>query len=286
MISFLLYKSGAVLANRLPVRLSEQLTAFLSTSQYYLRFGSRRNVIRNMRLVAGCDDPREARRLAKAVFSNFGRSIYAFLRLPSLLNGEPKAACEYGGVDDLVRTLTKQGGFVIAGPHVGPWEMAGACLSALGLKIHTAALAHPSRRVSEFFDERRGAAGIVCHPVGNSFGALCDAVKRGECVALLIDRAYGKPRGSYTMFGREVALPAGHAAIAVHCGVPVLTAVCVFGEKGGLRFVFRGPHYPDPSKGEDAAVEEIHGRCRADMEELIRAFPEQWFHFAEFGGKE
>jgi lauroyl/myristoyl acyltransferase len=196
------------------------------------------------------------------------------------------ARCDYGGIDTVTADLRVRGGFIIAGPHVGPWELAGVCLTALGLKVHTVAFDHPSSRVTEFFDRRRSRAGIVCHPVGNSLPALAAALERGECVALLIDRAYGKSRRSFTMFGRNVGLPSGHVALAVRCRVPVLTAVCVFRDDGGLRFVYRGPHYPDLAQGEEAAFEGLHRRCRVDMEEFIGACPDQWFHFAEFGVEE
>ena len=283
MISSLFYKLGASLAGRLPVEFSEHVTTALSRSQYYMRDRSRRNVLRNTSLaMAGAADE-EVRRTARDVFDNFGRSIYSFLRLPYISPVELRAGCDYSGIDAVTADLRLRGGFVFAGPHVGPWEMAGACLNALGLKIHTVAFDHPSPRVTKFFDQRRSMAGIVCHPVGNSFPVLCEVLERGECVALLIDRTYGKTRRSFTMFGRSVGLPSGHAALAVRCRVPILTTACVFRDDGGLKFVFRGPHYPNLERGEEAAFEDLHRRCRADMEEFIAAFPGQWFHFTEFG---
>ena len=286
MISFLFYKLGASLAGRLPVEFSEQITAALSRSQYVMRPRSRRNVLRNTSLAMAGAAEEEIRRTARDVFRNFGKSIYSFLRLPYMSSDELRACCDYSGIDAVTTDLRLRGGFVVAGPHVGPWEMAGACLNALGLKIHTVAFDHPSRRVTEFFDQRRSMTGIVCHPVGNSFPALCEVLERGECVALLIDRTYGKTRRSFTMFGRGVGLPSGHAALAVRCRVPILTAACVLREDGGFKFVFRGPHYPDLARGEAGAFEDLHRRCRADMEEFIRDYPDQWFHFAEFGGDE
>jgi KDO2-lipid IV(A) lauroyltransferase len=285
MIAFLSYKLGASLAGLLPMGFSRRVTTLLSRSQYRARAGSRRNVIRNVGLVTGLGEGPEVRRIAREVFTNFGRSIHAFLCLPYVTREELKKSCDYAGIDALVDDLRRGGGFIIAGPHVGPWEMAGACLGALGLEVHTVALDHPSRGVTEFFAGRRSRSGIACHPVGKSFAVLTEALERGKCVALLVDRAHGRTRRSYTMFGREVSLPNGHVALAARCRVPIVSAVCVFDETGGLRFVHRGPYYPDLSRGEDAACEELHRLCRRDMEEFIRAFPEQWFNFTEFGGE-
>jgi KDO2-lipid IV(A) lauroyltransferase len=229
-------------------------------------------------------DEGEVRRRARHVFLNFGRSVYYFLRFPRRPLHELLEICDYEGIDVVVERLRSTGGFIVAGPHVGPWEIGGACLSALGIEIHTVALDHPSARVTDFFDRQRKLAGIVCHPIGGSFLALSKVLSKGRAVALLIDRSYEKNRRTFSMFGRHAELPVGHAALAVRCRAPVLTAVCVFARGERLKFDFNGPHYPDFSRGEDAAVEELHDRCRQDMERFIRDYPDQWFHFQPFAG--
>jgi lauroyl/myristoyl acyltransferase len=216
---------------------------------------------------------------AKNLFSNFGRSIYCFLRVARMSPETLGDRCNYGGIDTVVARLREKGGFIIVGPHVGPWEMAGAFLSALGLRIHTVALDHPSVRVTNFFDERRRAIGLLCHPMGGSFAALCAALENGECVALLIDRSHGRGGRPSTIFGRSVTLPTGHAALAVRCGVPIVTAVCVFSDGQRFKFVHGGPYYPDLSLDEDDRAEDLQRRCRIDMERFIREYPDQWFHF-------
>jgi len=287
MVSFLCYRMGAVLARYLPPHISKSMTGIIARSQYYLRTGSRRTVLGNLRIVMGREaSEKEIHAAAKNLFSNFGKSIYCFLRLPSTSLEELRARCDYGGIDVVARELRGKGAFIIAGPHVGPWEVGGACLSALGLRIHTVALDHPSGQVTGFFEARRRMTGIVSHPIGRSFSPLCDALQHGGCVALLIDRTYGRSPQSFQMFGRSILLPTGHAALAVRCRVPILTAVCVFAPGGTFKFVFNGPYYPDTSLGEKAAVEDLHRRCRTDMEQFIRRQPDQWFNFRSLEGED
>lgn len=286
MVSFLSYRTGAVLARCLPPHISESMTGAIARSQYYLRVGSRRTVLNNLRAVMGREaGEKEIHAAAKNLFSNFGKSIYCFFRLPSTSLEELRARCDYGGIDMVVEGLRRNGGFIIAGPHVGPWEVGGACLSALGVRIHTVALDHPSARVTGFFEERRRMAGIVSYPIGRSFSPLCDALEQGACVALLIDRTYGRSPQSFPMFGRSILLPTGHAALAVRCRVPILTAVCVFAPRSTFKFVFNGPYYPDTSLDEKAAVEDLHRRCRTDMEQFIRTHVDQWFNFQSLEGE-
>ncbi len=286
MIGAFLYRTGALLARWLPPRIAVPLTDIISWTQYHLRAGSRRAVFCNLRIVMGSHASEKAiRDAAWSVFSNFGKSIYCFLRLPFMSPEQLKALCDYAGLDTVARELTKKGGFIIAGPHVGPWEIAGACLAAVGVRLHTVALEHPSAGVTRFFQERRRCAGIVSYPIGGSLSRLSHALEEGGSVALLIDRTYGRVRRSFSVFGRSMELPTGHAALAVRCRVPIVTGMCVFAPAGRFKFVFKGPYYPDASLGEAAAIEDLHRRCRADMEEFIREYADQWFHFTPIEGE-
>ncbi len=284
MINYLSYKLGGFLAHHLPVRLSESITSF--GARQYHRYGpSRRVVPANLRIVMGRDAGEEEIYAAtKRVFANFAQSIYCLLRLPYITREEIDRRCDYDGIEKVTSRLRESGGFIIAGPHVGPWELGGACLSGLGNRIHTVALEHPSAKVTEFFDERRRTVGIQCYPIGKSFLPLRNALERGDCVALLVDRAYGKSKRPYRLFGRKINLSTGYATLAVRCGVPILITLCVFAPDNRFKFVFAGPHYPDPALDEEAAVERLHAQCLRDMERFIRAYVDQWFNFERLDG--
>lgn len=285
MISYLSYSLGATLARSLPEGLARSATGVIARMQYHTRHASRRNVRCNLRIVMGkAASEGEISSAARDVFSNFGKSIYCFLRIgDGAAREKMRGLCDYAGIDAVARSLGDKGGFIVAGPHVGPWEMGGVFLGDLGLRIHTVAWDHPSPRVTRFFEERRRSAGIVCHPVGGAFSVLRNALESGACVALLIDRSSGRGGRSSALFGRSVTLPTGHATLASRCGAPVLTAVCVFQSSDRFRFVFGGPHYPDLSLDDEARAEDLHRRCRDDMERFIREHPEQWFNFKPLG---
>lgn len=276
----LFYKLAAFLSRFLPQGLSESITSMLARGHFYINARSRENVGDNLRAILGpATDDGEVRKRTKDVFENFAQSIYCFVRLPYLGVDELRARCDFNGIDGVARDLLAKGGFILAGPHVGPWEIAGRCFSDLGIPIHTVTLDHPTASVTEFFDERRRSMGMVCYPISGSFNPLKKALKAGKCVALLIDRNYGRARRTEPLFGLDVPLPSGHSALAVRCGVPILTAVIVFDGNCRFKFVFNGPHYPDKTLDERSAMEDLQRRCRLDMEAFIQEFPDQWFNF-------
>jgi lauroyl/myristoyl acyltransferase len=284
MVSVAFYKLGAFFARRLPQRLSETITEWLVVFQYLFRFRSRRIVRDNLRIVVGDNaDDREIRDLARRVFSNFGRSIYYFLRLPFISDRELRARCDYNGMDKVVRNAAGGHGFIFVGPHLGAWEIGAACLARLRGQLLTVVLPHPSARVTRFFDERREMMGIECSPLRESAQALRGALREGNSVALLVDRVYGGRRGVFRWFDRDVELPLGHVALSVRYGVPILTTICTFGGDGGFKFVFGGPHHPRRDLGSGEAMLDLQEKCIADMTSFIREFPDQWFHFHPLG---
>jgi KDO2-lipid IV(A) lauroyltransferase len=260
--------------------MAESFAKLIAHGQFFARRRVRSHVAHNLRAVLGCDlPPREIERLSKNLFANFSRSIYCFLRLPWVCKDELSDCCRVTGPSEALEKLDTGGGFVLAGPHVGPWELGGACLAARGLRIHTVAFEHPSASVTRFFEKRRESAGIKCHPIGNSFESLSNALRAGDCVALLIDRCSNNNGKKRSLFGREVPLPTGHARLAVRCDVPIVTAACVFTEDDGPVLELRGPYQPDPVLDKETAVDDLVERCRRDIELFVRRYPDQWFNF-------
>ncbi len=286
MIGAMVYKLAAFFARRLPQNLSESITEWLVKIQYVFRFRSRRIIKANLRIVLGRElSDRDIGTLSRRIFSNFGRSIYYFLRLPFMTPEELRRRCNYNGLEAVAKRVAGNGGCIFVGPHLGVWEVGGACLSTLGVKLFTVALPHPSRSVTRFFEERREMMGVACLTPGNSANALRRTLRDGKCVALLVDRIYGGRGGSFRWFDTHVDLPMGHVALAVRCGVPIVTTACVFDGDEGFKFVFRGPHHPKAGLAHHEAMIDLQQKCLADMTQLVREFPDQWFHFHPFGGR-
>lgn len=282
MIGAIVYRLGAFLASFLPTGFAEAVTEFILKPQYYFRIRSRRNVHRNLRIIMGPSvADNEIRRLARRTFSNFARSIYYFLRVPSMSRGELTTRVDSNGIEAILGEL--QNGCVIVGPHLGPWELGGARLASLGLRPRTVALPHPFESITKFFDEQRRKVGMESTPIGSSARSLRKALHSGEGVVLLIDRAYGDASEETVWFGRDIILPIGHVALAVHARVPIVTCCCVFTDDGNFKMVWKGPYHPDPSDTYNVSVRKLRDVCLRDMEEFIRAYPDQWFNFFPFG---
>jgi lauroyl/myristoyl acyltransferase len=279
MIQAIPYHLGAFFARFLPQWACRAITWTLAEANWWLRPSTRRLLDENLRIIHPDWDAAQRRRCAHAAVHNFARAILLFLQLPFLDADTLFARCD---VSELRREIDRLGPgarFVIASAHVGPWELGGYCLHRMGYEVHTVALDHPTRRVTEFYSARRAYLGIHAHPLGGSFPALMDAVERGAVVALLVDRSYGKAKKRFAMFGVEAEFPLGHLVLSARCRAPVITGALVFDGPDRFRYVHGGTHVADDDADEFEKLERLQEACLRDLERIIRIHSDQWFHF-------
>ena len=274
------YHLGAFFSRVLPRPVPQWIAWIIGQGNWWLRWRTRPIIIANLRIIHGTEmSERELRRRARRVVMNFARAIQIFLEMPFLDWEEMRGRCDMSEFDAAIEALGPDRPFIIASGHLGPWELGAYYLARKGFLVNTVALEHPSREVTGFYSERRSLLGIHAYPMAGSFRLLKASLERGECVALLIDRAYGKVRKRFTLFGQESEFPLGHLVLALRCNVPVLTGALLFDGKDGFRYVHGGTHWPDESAGEFERLEDLQDRCLRDLEKIIRENSDQWSHF-------
>src|SRR5262249_9750288 len=129
------------------------------------------------------------------------------------------------------RALASSGkGFVLATAHVGGWEF-GSMLPAgsEGKTVHLVREREMDPRAPAFVEQKLHAAGgarYVTHFASDdaTLGVeLLHALRRGEVVAVQCDRPRtGASTVEARLFGRDLGLPAGPAALARAAGVPLV----------------------------------------------------------------
>jgi len=278
------YHLGAFFARFAPDRVCRAIAWTLAEANWQLRPVTRRVVADNLRVIHPEWSDAERRAVARRVVHNFARSIVLFLQLPFLKRADVMARCDFSALTEAIEqaraaTPGTRGGFILASAHLGPWEVGGFGVSLLGYPVHTVALDHPFASVTRFYSERRAYLGVHAYPVVGSFMQLKEALDRGECVALLVDRAYGKAKKRFVIFGVESEFPLGHLVLAARCHVPVLTGALVFDGRDRFRYVHGGTHFPDEDADEFEKLERLQEQCLRDLESIIRAHSDQWSHF-------
>ena len=147
---------------------------------------------------------------------------------------------------------------------------------------------HENARV---FTERLRAVFAECHRVLRSDGiliftyhhsriegwtAVLEAVRQGRTVGLVADRDILGSGVEVEFFGETTTLPAGPAVLALRTGVPLLPCAIYFDGPDGHRVVIRPPLAVAREGGFREDVQRVTQVLAHELEELIRAAPEQW----------
>ena len=186
------------------------------------------------------------------------------------------------GMEHLTAARDAGRGIVLALPHLGNWEVAGAMAEQIGLPVLAVAESLPNGRLTDWFVEVRRRLGIDVVIAGRGrrvSEVLLRCLKSGGAIALLADRDLTGRGLEVEFFGERTTIPAGPVSLADRTGAALLPVGCFFNSKRGHTFVVYPP--VELPKGEDRAARLAEGaqQFAGVLEEIVRAAPEQWHLF-------
>ena len=237
----------------------------------------------NFRLALGVPE-REARRLARRLFFEYGRSVIDVWRLRSEAFVPRITSFD---VDRAVLSRVRKNGrgFLLVTGHVGNWEMGAVTLR--GHELTPAVVGQPELdpNVEAMRLSLRTRLGVESIDIGSSTATafrVRAAVEAGRAVALLVDRAYPEDQVIVPYFGRPTPFLRSPALLARFCKCEVLPGFFLRSPDGSYFNVWGQPVGADESlsPGEDAV--RIMRSVAADLEAAVRAHPTQWFNFYRF----
>src|SRR5262245_3758534 len=151
--------------------------------------------------------------LSFRLFYDFSRFMVAYIETPPYGEGVPRRRVR--GCEDADRTvdgiLARGRGLIVLNMHLGQWDLALIDLASRGIPI-SVVMRREDEEAARYAAAARRAAGIsVIHPGGTAWTsvALLAALRRNEVVAIQGDRPYGGRTVKVTLFGKDVAVPAG-----------------------------------------------------------------------------
>ena len=152
--------------------------------------------------------------------------------------------------------IAEKRGCIVALPHAGNWDHAGAYFCATGIPLTTVAEHLKPEKLFRKFLEYRTAIGMeVLDLDSRSIVVLSQRLRAGKLVALVADRDLSKNGIPVNFFGTGGQMPAGPALLAIQTGADLITAFVKY-EEVGIRIIF-GEAIAVPATGsvqEKAAV--------------------------------
>jgi KDO2-lipid IV(A) lauroyltransferase len=137
--------------------------------------------------------------------------------------------------------------------------------------------------LTEWRDAYRRRLGIKTIAVGPgrefAFVEMIQTLRRGECLAMLVDRPYAGTGSPVQLFGRQAEFSSAPALLHQHSGAPIVPAFVVR-QPGGRYLSFAEPAVEmQTSAGSRSGLAANTQAVASIFESVIRRYPEQWFNY-------
>jgi len=158
-------------------------------------------------------------------------------------------------------------GLILALPHSGNWDQAGAWCGAQGIGFTTVAERLKPESLFDRFVAFRESLGMEVLPLTGgarpAYDVLVERLEAGGVLCLLADRDLSARGVDVQLFGRTARMPAGPASLALRTG-SVLMPVTLSFRPGGWRIVFHPPVPHSDVATMTQAMADAFGRGIAD----------------------
>ncbi|NJP64961.1 phosphatidylinositol mannoside acyltransferase [Streptomyces spiramenti] len=215
------YGLGWATVKRLPEPAAVALGRATADAAWHRRGRGVRQLEANLARVRPGSTAEEIRELSRAGMRSYLRYWMESFRLPVWPEDRVRAGVHVHGIERVTGTAAEGRGVILALPHMGNWDLAGAWLAtAQDLPFTTVAeRLRPESLYDRFVAYREGLGmEVLPHTGGSAFGTLARRLRAGGVVALVADRDLSTSGVEVDFFGEATRMPAGPALLAQQTG--------------------------------------------------------------------
>jgi KDO2-lipid IV(A) lauroyltransferase len=173
--------------------------------------------------------------------------------------------------------IREKRGVIVAVPHAGNWDHAGAYFCAKGARVNTVAEhLKPERLFRKFLAHRERMGMRVLDLNAGVLDDLRNILRdERELVALVADRDLSRSGIDVRFFGKVARMPAGPAILAFETEADLITAYVVY-RKDGIEVSFTPPIKVNREADRSREVSRITQVIAGRFEDAIRNDPASW----------
>lgn len=258
-------------------------TATAVTSLGYVFLGGLRRVAAtNLKIAFPEKDDAERRRLVKGAFRNLGRVLGEMSQFPKATRESLSKLIEFQidpALYDEYQKLKQMGrGVIIVSPHLGNWEVL-----VFGWAAYDSPMSYLARPLDNPLIEKLTVAlrtKFGNRPINktNSVMTAARVLREEGLLGILADvNAHPKEGVFVPFFGVQACTSSGPALLAMRTDSAILPMCGAWDEEKGH---YLGVHgrliYPANTGDRQADVTETTAEFTAEVEKLVRRFPDQW----------
>ncbi|GAB3650823.1 phosphatidylinositol mannoside acyltransferase [Glycomyces tarimensis] len=223
--------------------------------------------------------------LVREALRSYARYWLEAFRLPSMSRDDLDRSFEMNGYEPVGERFTKGKGSIVALPHSGNWDLAGAWVPQIANhRLTTVAERLKPEGVFRRFLEYRESLGMNIVPATGGErdpqAVLSERLRAGDVVALVADRDLGRRGIEVKFFGETTTFPSGPALLAIRNQVPLYTARIHYESDRAVCHI-TGPLDTGTGRLRDRVAATTQAMADA-FAEGIRAHPADWHMLQRF----
>ncbi|MFC8534287.1 phosphatidylinositol mannoside acyltransferase [Streptomyces sp. NPDC057249] len=278
-LSDALYGLGWAAVKTLPEPAARALFRTLADQVWKRRGKSVLRLEANLKRVVPDADPARLAALSRAGMRSYMRYWMESFRLPTWSPERIKASIDVTDAHRLTDGLDSGRGVILALPHLGNWDLAGAWVTT-DLKVPFTTVAErlkPESLYDRFVAYREGLGmEVLPHTGGAAFGTLARRLRSGGLVCLVADRDLSSSGIEVSFFGDTARMPAGPALLAQQTGALLLPVTLSYDETPVMKARIHPP-VEVPESGDRAGKTSVMTQALADAFAVgIAEHPEDW----------
>jgi KDO2-lipid IV(A) lauroyltransferase len=250
---------------------------------YRLLGGLRRTGMRNLEIAFPEKSPVERRRILKASFENLGRvlgEVSHFNRItPAEIESLVDADLAPEHLDIYNRDRSDPGRSVlVTTAHLGNWEMLVFSFAALFEPMSYLARPLDNPLIEDMTYRIRTRFGNRPIAKANSARPALRILRNGGILGALVDVNWTVKGGVFVpFFNVPASTTTGPAILALQSGARILPIVCVWdSDIARYRYVYGKMLGAESTGDREADIAQITADFTAEIESLVRQYPEQW----------
>ncbi|MFD0342059.1 phosphatidylinositol mannoside acyltransferase [Streptomyces sp. NPDC127117] len=274
-----LYGLGWSAVKKLPEPVARALFRTIADQVWKRRGKSVLRLESNLARVVPGASPARLAELSRAGMRSYMRYWMESFRLPTWSPARIKASIEVTDAHRLTEGLDAGRGVILALPHLGNWDLAGAWVTT-DLKVPFTTVAErlkPETLYDRFVAYREGLGmEVLPHSGGAAFGTLARRLRAGGLVCLVADRDLSASGVEVTFFGDTARMPAGPALLAQQTGALLLPVTLHYDDTPVMKARIHAP-VELPGSGDRTEKTSSMTQALADAFAVgIAGHPEDW----------
>jgi lauroyl/myristoyl acyltransferase len=276
-----LYAAGWAVVRGMPEPLARRQFDAIADAVFWRHGRSVQRLEANLRRVLGPDvSERELRRTTHDGVRSYLRYWREVFQLPRMSVAEVVRRTQLVN-DDIIRSAATSGdGMILALPHMGNWDHAGAWLAGDVVPFTTVAERLEPASLFDRFVAFRESLGMEVIPLTGGerppFEILAERLRAGGSLALLADRDLTSTGLDVEFFGATARMPAGPAALAVDTGAALVPITLSYPDARDLLITAHSPVQPPSGRSRTDAIAAMTQQLASVFEQEIAAHPQDW----------